>query len=456
MRRLAAALALAVAAAPAAAREVWRSGELRLELVGSVREVLTTSNGTSADAFAENAAADPACGLAATFASCAGWDHVGARDVWQSATRLRLAATLQLRPRWYANVVYDHELRLGILDGFFADAAPDSFLGLEDEIHAFGFGRAGTHRAWRHRLYRGFVRYEGERIQATLGRQRIAWGVGRLWNPIDRFNAIGPLAIEADESPGVDAVEARWLWSGFDYAQLVYAPGTSSGEARAALRVHGVIHDVDASLVLGEIERALTLGLDATGNLGGAAWRLEAVYTDPSRDVWRVDAAEPRELAPFWQVVAGIDGSLDVGSGISWLVEHLYDENALGFGAGRAGVLLGLFGATRRAPAGLPAGVRGPFPRPIDPDRFGGSRVVSLARHTTGVQAGYDLTAALRGDLLVLYDWNGGSAAFVPSLRVSAWNDFELTLGVQIFAGSRRSQFGSQEALAFALLEVFF
>jgi hypothetical protein len=455
--RRALALALLLAAAPADAREVWSRGDQRLELAGSVREVLTTSNGTDPEAFADEAAADPAsCLLAATFARCAAFDTVGDRDVWQSLTRLRLDATWHFRLRWYASLVYDHELRFGVFDGLLLAEPPDTFLGLEDEIHAAGFGREDGHRVWRHRVYRGFVHYEGEHLQATVGRQRIAWGVGRLWNPIDRFNAIGPLAIEADESPGVDAVEVRWLWTGFDYVEAVYAPGTSGGDARAALRAHGVVRDVDVSLVAGVIEEALTLGFDATGNLGGSAWRLEAVYADPGREVWELGAPRPQELAPFWQIVAGVDGSLEVGDGVQWLVEHLYDQNALGFGHGRAGIFAGLFGATAQPPAGLPAGARGPFPGPLDPDRFGGSRVVSFARHTTGAQLGSDFGAALHGDLLVLYDWNGGSAAFVPTLRVTAWNDVELTLGVQLFAGPRRSQYGPQQAVAFALLEVFF
>ena len=52
---------------------------------------------------------------------------------------------------------------------------------------------------WRHRLYRGWAGLETERTTLRLGRQRIAWGTGKLWNPTDVLNPYQPLAVEPDE-----------------------------------------------------------------------------------------------------------------------------------------------------------------------------------------------------------------------------------------------------------------
>jgi hypothetical protein len=82
--------------------------------------------------------------------------------------------------------------------------------------------------------------------------------------------------------------------------------------------------------------------------------------------------------------------------------------------------------------------------------------VISLAKHTTGVQLGMDVTGALRTDFLVLYDWNGRSAAFAPSVAYTGFNALELRVGAQAFAGPRRSQFGAQHATFFAVVEWFF
>jgi hypothetical protein len=293
------------------------------------------------------------------------------------------------------------------------------------------------------------VRYEGPHLHVTVGRQRLAWGTGRLWNPIDRLSAIGPLAIEGDEFAGIDAVEARWMFNGFNYVQVVAAPADHAREARYALRAHGVLRGNDVSYVVGWFEQAFAAGADFAGTVGGAAWRVEAIWTDPTRKVWFLDDPEPRELSDFWQAVFSVDYTIDVGAGLYLLAEHLYDGNALGFGRGRAGALLPFFGA-----AAVPGA--SPVPAPHGSERWAGSRVISLAKHTTGLQIGTDLTTALRADLLVLYDWNGSSAAFAPILSYNGWNTIELRIGAQLFAGPRRSQFGPQEPVGFAIVEWFF
>ena len=202
-----------------------------------------------------------------------------------------------------------------------------------------------------------------------------------------------------------------------------------------------MIRDVDVGLMVGRFEQAFTTGFDLAGNLGDSAWRLEAVWTDPSRVVAEFGGS-PRELERFWQVVASLDHNFDVGTGIYVLVEHLWDQNALGFGpGGRGGSLLPFF----QAPA-----------VPIGADRFGGSGVVSLVSHQTGLMLGYELSAAFSGNLLLLWDWRGESAAVAPVLTYTGWNSAELSVGVQAYVGAGRSQFGAQETLAYALVEWFF
>ena len=454
MRCASLALAALLAAAPASAREVWRSGDRVLELSGSLREVLTTTNGTGEDAFAApfdptSPRFDSRCLDATQFHDCAAFQAVGDKDVWTSLTRARVQLDGRVGPRWSASLAYDHEWRAGTLDTFEAAFSRDAetLLRLDDEIELFGLDPRGDHFRWRHRLYRGWVRYEGQHVQVSVGRQRFAWGTGRLWNPIDRLSAIGPLAIEGDEFAGIDAVEVRWMWSGFDYLQLVAAPGDRARDSRYALRAHGVVAGRDVSFVAGFFERAFAVGADFAGNLGDAAWRMEAVWTDPARGVWLLGAPQPRELDEFWQVVFSIDTTIDWRGGLYVLAEHLYDGNALGFGRGRAGALLPLFGAS--GDPLLPV-------RPHGSERFAGSRVISLARHTTGLQAGLDVTPALRADLLLLYDWSGASAAIAPVASYTGFNALEVRVGAQLFVGPRRSQFGAQQAIGFAVVEWFF
>jgi len=454
---LAASLALAVLAAPAPSTgvELFRDGDRSLDFSGSVRQIVQHSHGTSGDAFGR-AITDSLPGLsclqALRFKDCAAFDGVGKKEVIQGLTRLRMRLDLQWQ-QLSGVLVYDHELLSGTLDDLGSvlggGLADDTFLGAEGTL------TRSRNLEWRHVLYRGFLRFQGKHFETTVGRQRIPWGVARLWNPIDRFNAIPPLAIEADQSPGVDAIDARWHFNGFDSLQLVYAPGARARDARYAARLQGVVHDYDIGIVGGVFERAVTLGGDLAGNLGGASFGTEIVWTQPHRDVWPVGDARPGRLSDFWQVVGFVDYSIDIGSGLYVLLEHLYNGNALGFGAGKAGPLLGLFSSTDEAPPGVPATL-GPFVSGTDPSRFGGSRVVTFAKQQTGVQLGYDLLTSLRGNLVTIYDWDGNSAAFFPSLLFTGWNSVELTLGAQLFAGKRRSQYGQQEPVVFLIAQWFF
>jgi len=424
-------------AAPAPAAEVWRDGDRYLEAGGSVRELFTVTNGTDAEDFGA-AIQDPACLVDRdAFLTCPAWDLVGEQDVWQSLTRFRAQLDAGFAEGLTGQLIYDFEWRAGILDTLFSTAGEveDTFLGLERSV-----GEQTSRHAQVHRVYRGWLRFERGPVQLTVGRQRIPWGVGRLWNPIDRFNAIGPLALEGDQSLGVDAVEARWSFSGFDSLQLVYAPGTRSADSRYATRYQAVIRDVDVGVMAGRFEEAFATGFDLAANLGDAAWRVEAVWTDPSRPV-EIEGVEIREVDPFWQIVASIDYNFDVGNGIYVLVEHLWNQNALGLPPnGRTGGLLPYF------EAGVPQNFAA----------FGSSSVVSLVSHQTGFLAGYDLTTALRGQALVIWDWRGESSAIVPSLTFTGWNAVELTIGAQLFTGGGRSQYGSQEPLGYVLVEWFF
>jgi hypothetical protein len=451
-RRAALALLLVgLVAGPAGARELWQRGEAKLEVTGSLRELVQGTRGTRNSEFEQVLAANPvSCSLVASFPDCPVWETVNETPVVTSLTRLRLRFDARATRHLSAVVSFDDEWRAGRLDTFESELGralrPPPFDDLTWNLvarHNFD---------WQQSLYRAYLFFESEHLELTVGRQRIPWGVGRLWNPIDRFNAIGPLAIQADESPGVDAVKARWLFSGFTYAEAVYALGHTRDDTRFAGRLHGVLHDVDYSAMAGLFEQAPTVGFDLASNLWNAAGRLEVVWTDPARRVRPFDTLRADSLPAYWQVVASVDYNFDIGTGLYTLVEYLYNGNALGFGRGAADGLLGLFQERDQATPLGPMRVVAPG----SADLFGGSQVVTNAPHLTGAQLSYDLTPELRGTFLTLYDWQGRSASFFPALTYSPTGWLELTLGVQSFAGSHLSQFGDAKALGFLLADVFF
>jgi hypothetical protein len=87
---------------------------------------------------------------------------------------------------------------------------------------------------------------------------------------------------------------------------------------------------------------------------------------------------------------------------------------------------------------------------------FGSSRVITSAENQTGALVGGEISPELRLELLSIYDWNGESAAFFPSLKYSPGGSLEFTAGVQTFVGARRSQYGNAETFVYLLADFFF
>ena len=106
---------LAFACEPAAARELWRSGDAYLDASGEVREIAVWTRGTSQEEF--EAGVEPACfSSPMNFANCPAFDAVGDERVFTSLTRLRLRVEGRANPHWSAVVSFDNELLAGDLD----------------------------------------------------------------------------------------------------------------------------------------------------------------------------------------------------------------------------------------------------------------------------------------------------------------------------------------------------
>ena len=107
----------------------------------------------------------------------------------------RLRLSLQgVAGAWSWRITYDHELAAG---GFVEspDFAPVEAIPEPTALDATDAIAGGERFEWRQRLYRAVLAYDWGGGQLSVGRQRIAWGSGRLWNPTDRFNPVAPTAI---------------------------------------------------------------------------------------------------------------------------------------------------------------------------------------------------------------------------------------------------------------------
>ncbi len=329
------------------------------------------------------------------------------------SNRLRLELDGASGP-WSWLLSYDHQLVVGGLiestDFALLSSIPEpTYLDATDTI------ASGDLYEWRHRVYRAALTYDWGGGQLTAGRQRIAWGSGRLWNPTDRFNPVAPTAVEPEEKIGVDAAFGELRFGQFGALQGVAGPGNSDRnvQRKLALRWRDTVSELDYALLLGRIGDETVAGLDFAGNLWGGGIRLEAM------------AGWPEPEGSYAQLAAGYDFTLRnqaFPAGLYLLAEYFYNGAALG----------------TTAP-------------PLTTDRL-----ESRNGHFLGLSAGYDLTPLWRLDGLAIWDLVDESAFLSPQLTWSATANIDVTLSAQLFLGGASSEFGGLEDAYYLRAELFF
>lgn len=113
----------------------------------------------------------------------------------------------------------------------------------------------------------------------TIGRQRISWGTGRVWNPTDIFNPINPANFGKIEKDGADAASMKFYLGQLTDLQLVYNAEYHFKYSDYAARFHTNILEYDFSLMSGYVDKRLVNGGDFAGDIGGAGIRGEALIS---------------------------------------------------------------------------------------------------------------------------------------------------------------------------------
>jgi hypothetical protein len=315
--------------------------------------------------------------------------------------RLRLKLEGEQGP-FHFHLAYDHELLWG---GMVSDPVISEVLGQPDPTW-MDAGMVLSRRSrfhWRHTLYRGWLEYDAGGVIIKVGRQRIAWGSGRIWNPTDRFNPVQPTALEPEQKLGVDAAVLQWNYTANGSLLAVAAPARSAYQTsrKLALRWQDTFDEFDIALMAGRINDENIFGFDFTGNLGDAAVRLE----------W-MQAKNPLE-GGYGQLATGIDYTWSHAwfpNGLYLAIEYFYN------------------------------GADGSSLRTLD-------RLSSQSNHLLGGILGYDLASLWHFNLLLITDLKQYSWFAVPSLTWSAAKNVDVRLFVQLPQGSAGGEFTRFEPL---------
>ncbi len=93
-------------------------------------------------------------------------------------------------------------------------------------------------------IYRGYFKYTDEKHLLSVGLQRIPFGVGRIWNPIDIFNPIDSTAIETAQRKGTDSIRYEYAVSDLSNIDATYS------KEKSAFRIKGYLDVADAAIIV--------------------------------------------------------------------------------------------------------------------------------------------------------------------------------------------------------------
>ncbi len=171
---------------------------------------------------------------------------------------------------------------------------------------------SGTHHQLRQHLFRAFVTVYGPgQTRITLGRQRVAWGTGFVWNPTDLLNPVDPAGIERSEQGGVDAVSVGVPTGSLSNVEGVVAFGRNRNENSYAVRAGTNYGEYDVSGMAGYFRRDWVAGGDWAGYVGNAGFRGEFAFTRRA------------EASNYLRAVANVDYTFSNGTYL--LIEGFYN-----------------------------------------------------------------------------------------------------------------------------------
>lgn len=117
-----------------------------------------------------------------------------------------------------------------------------------------------------------------------IGRQSIAWGSGKMFNPTDVIVPFNFNELDTEDKRGVDAIRLRiqtGSLSEIDFG-VVFSKDFKFENSSAFIRTKFFVLNTDVSLLVMYLKKSLLIGFDLTRAIGGAGFWIEASYFSPN------------------------------------------------------------------------------------------------------------------------------------------------------------------------------
>ncbi len=265
-----------------------------------------------------------------------------------------------------------------------------------------------------HYIDRLYLRQGFSNGNIIIGRQRIAWGVGRVWSPIDLFNPINPANYSKIEKDGADAVSFTYSFGSFTDVNLVYNPQDKFQNSNAGFRFRTNFDEYDLAFVGGHFDNRFVLGGDFAGNFFDAGIRGEGIISMDKYDLSN----------NFVRFIFGMDNQFT--SKLYAMFEYQYNGE----------------GAPNKNSYDLLALLDG--------------KVINLSRNYLFLSASYQITPLFTATAAENMNLNDGSGFANLSGAYSLSDNSTMTLGALISYGSNFSEYWYYPSSFYIQGQVFF
>ena len=162
---------------------------------------------------------------------------------------------------------------------------------------------------------RMWLKYQKEKIEISIGRQRVNWGINTIWNSNDLFNAYNFIDFDYIERPGSDVVRFQYSGDNLSSIDVVYKPSTieESSVIAALYKINKMGYDFQ--FLLADYYNDIALGGGWAGNIKNAGFKGEITYFISDED------SENNSTS----LSTSIDYSFT--NGLYILGSHLYNSN---------------------------------------------------------------------------------------------------------------------------------
>ena len=343
---------------------------------------------------------------------------------------------LRLNSKWYAteNLTAALELRFRAFYGesveqipFYKDLiqTPHDFVELDailwDSDKSIGYIEAD--RLW--------INYHSGNLDATVGRQRIAWGTCWVWNPTDLFNPRNVLNFDYEELPATDAVRIQYYTGPVTKFDAAYQPAKDPSNQILAGLWSLNEWDYDFNMIAGMRFKKWQAGFSWSGDILDAGFRGEVMVSQ---------APNMPDTNSLYQLIGGsslsswdkpivsvaLSGDYTFPNTFYIHTEILYNNN------GKTSNTL-LF-----QEEALSLGM------------------LSAARWSLYQEFSYDITPLLRGTLYGIINPDDKSFVVVPSINYSLITNLDLYLICLFFEGNTLTQYGEYGTTFYARIKFSF